>query len=119
MKQILTVITLLIFSDLISAQQFNLTAERNFYRPSDRIVKQKVDFKDPGSCGRNLTWDFSMLQSLNDEYKLDYSIPDSICMDTLCGMEHNTRYYYYQKRDTIWGIGFENSTTLRIIRNRN
>jgi hypothetical protein len=33
-------------------------------------------------------------------------------MDTLCGMEHNTRYYYSQKQDSLWAIGFENSTTL-------
>ncbi|MDO9155120.1 MAG: hypothetical protein Q7U47_15660 [Paludibacter sp.] len=92
--------------------QQSLRSERNAYRAGDRIVKQQVEFKDPGSAGKNLTWDFSMLQPINENYTLDYFIPDSTRMDTLCGMEHNTRYYYYQKRDSLWAIGFENSTTL-------
>ncbi len=99
---------LLVF--VLSAQK--LTFDRNAYRTFDRIVKQQVEFKDPGSKGKELTWDFRTLQPINEEYKLDYFIPDSTRMDTLCGMEHNTRYYYYQKRDSLWAVGFENSTTL-------
>ena len=88
-----------------------LSTDRNAYRAADQIVKQQVEFKDPGSSGRNLTWDFSMLQALNEEYKLDYFIPDSLQMNRLCGMEHNTRYYYLQQADSLWAVGFENSTT--------
>lgn len=88
-----------------------LTLDRNAYRAADQMVKQQVEFKDPGSSGRNLTWDFSMLQALNEEYKLDYFIPDSLQMNRLCGMEHNTRYYYLQQADSLWAVGFENSTT--------
>jgi hypothetical protein len=33
-------------------------------------------------------------------------------MDTLCGREHRTRYYYRLHNDSLWAIGFENSTTL-------
>lgn len=101
---------LLVF--VLSAQNQKLTSDRNAYRPADRIVKQQVEFKDPGSTGKELTWDFRTLQPINEEYKLDYFIPDSTRMDTLCGMEHNTRYYYSQKRDSLWAVGFENSTTL-------
>ena len=101
---------LLVF--VLSAQNQKLTFDRNAYRASDRIVKQQVTFKDPGSVGKELTWDFRTVQPINEEYKLDYFIPDSTRMDTLCGMEHNTRYYYYQKRDSLWAVGFENSTTL-------
>lgn len=92
--------------------QHALTVERNAYRAADQIVKQQVEFKDPGSSGKNLTWDFRMVQPINEEYTLDYFIPDSTHMDTLCGMEHRTRYYYAQKRDSLWALGFENSTTL-------
>jgi len=91
--------------------QHSLTTDRNAYRAADQIVKQQVDFKDPGSSGRALTWDFSVLQPINEEYALKYFIPDSTRMDTLCGMEHRTRYYYMQKRDSLWAIGFENATT--------
>jgi len=96
---------------LLTAQQFRLSTDRNALRPSDRIVKQQVEYKDPGSSGRKLTWDFSMLSSVNEEYNLNYFIPDSTQMDTLCGMEHHTRYYYSQKHDSVWATGFENATT--------
>ncbi|OJV39292.1 MAG: hypothetical protein BGO29_01600 [Bacteroidales bacterium 36-12] len=92
--------------------QHRLTREFNTLRPADQIVKQQVEFKDPGSSGRQLTWDFRMLQPLNEEYSLKYFIPDSTRMDTICGMEHRTRYYYSQKRDSVWAIGFENATTM-------
>jgi hypothetical protein len=97
---------------VLSAQNQKLTSDRNAYRPADRIVKQQVEYKDPGSTGKELTWDFRTLQPINEEYKLDYFIPDSTHMDTLCGMEHSTRYYYSQKRDSLWAVGFENYTTL-------
>jgi hypothetical protein len=32
-------------------------------------------------------------------------------MTNLCGMEHNTRYYFQQKTDSIIATGYENSTT--------
>lgn len=111
MREKLTLISMMLVLGL-TAQNLKLTTDRNAYRADDRIVKQQVEFKDPGSSGKNLTWDFRMLQPINQEYKLDYFTPDSTRMDTLCGMEHNTRYYYFQKRDSLWAIGFENSTTL-------
>jgi hypothetical protein len=98
---------------LVSAKAQNrLTTDRNGYRAADQLTKQQVEFKDPGSSGRNLVWDFSMLQPINEDYTLNYFIPDSIRMDTIGGQEHNTRYYYMQKRDSLWATGFENATTL-------
>lgn len=88
-----------------------LTTDCSTYRAADQIVKQQVEFKDPGSNGRGLFWDFSVLKPINEEYTLMYFIPDSTNMTQLCGMEHNTRYYYHQERDSIWTTGFENSTT--------
>ena len=52
-----------------------------------------------------------MLQPINEEYSLDYFIPDSTVMNRLCGKEHKTRYYYRQQNDSLWATGFENSTT--------
>ncbi len=111
MRNILTLITAFFVFGL-AAQRHQLTTGRNAYRSADRIVKQQVEFKDPGIPGRQLRWDFGNLQPINQEYKLDFFIPDSSQMDKLCGMEHNTRYYYNQKQDSLWATGFENSTTV-------
>jgi len=88
-----------------------LTTTRNAYRAADEIVKQQIQFKDPGSSGKGLYWDFSTVQLINEAYSLNYFIPDSILMTRLCGMEHNTRYYYRQQQDSLQATGYENSTT--------
>jgi len=92
------------------AQQ-TLTSDRNAYRAADQLVKQQVEFKDPSSSGKDLHWDFSMVQPINEDYKLDYFIPDSTQMNRFCGMEHNTRYYFRQQSDSLQAVGYENSTT--------
>lgn len=92
--------------------QNRLTQIQNGLRASDNLFKQQVEFKEPGSSGRNLIWDFRMLTMLNNNYSLKYFIPDSTQMDTICGLEHHTRYYYSQKRDSVWSTGFENTTTI-------
>jgi len=97
---------------LIQAQNSQiLTTKHNAYRAADNLVKQQVEFKDPGSSGKGLNWDFSMVKSINDEYSLKYFIPDSTDMFRLCGMEHNTRYYFRQQMDSLQAVGYENSTT--------
>lgn len=110
-------ITLSLFSIplmVISLQAQNLhklSTERNAYRAADQLVKQQVEYKDPGSSGKNLTWDFRFLQPINEEYTLNYFIPDSTNMIRLCGQEHNTRYYFRQQNDSLQAVGYENSTT--------
>ncbi len=88
-----------------------LTTVRNAYRAADQLVKQQVEFEDPGSSGKDLTWDFSTVQPINEDYSLTYFIPDSTQMTRLCGLEHNTRYYYRQQQDSLQATGYENSTT--------
>ena len=88
-----------------------LTSDLNTYRAGDQLVKQQVAYKDPGSSGRNLTWDFQALQPVDYEYGLNYFIPDSADMTLLCGREHRTRYYYRQQNDSLWATGYENATT--------
>jgi hypothetical protein len=51
------------------------------------------------------------VQPVNENYSLEYFIPDSTDMTRLCGMEHNTRYYYRQQQDSLQASGYENSTT--------
>lgn len=74
-------------------------------------IKQQVEFQDPGACGKELIWDFSMLRPINDEYTIALSIPDSNYMHRWCGTEHRTRYYYSVSGDTVWQTGYENPTT--------
>jgi hypothetical protein len=104
------IICVAIFS-MQSQTTHHLTKERNAYRAADQIVKQQVVFKDPGSCGKDLIWDFRFVQAINEDYTLNYFIPDSTKMTNICGLEHNTRYYFEQKTDSILATGFENSTT--------
>jgi hypothetical protein len=88
-----------------------LSTERNAYRSADLLVKQQVEYKDPGSSGKNMTWDYRFLQPINEEYSLNYFIPDSTNMIRLCGQEHNTRYYFRQQKDSLQAVGYENFTT--------
>ena len=88
-----------------------LQRHNNAYKPDDKIEKQQVEFKDPGSSGKQLTWDFRHLQPINPAYGLHYFIPDSSKMDVVCGREHNSRYYYRLHNDSLWALGFENNTT--------
>ncbi len=96
----------------IGAQQsLVLTTERNSYHADDIQTKQQVVFRDPGSKGKELRWDFRHLQPIEEEYTLRYFIPDSSRMHDICGLEHRTRYYYHQQNDSVWSTGYENHTT--------
>jgi len=110
-KLILSFITFFVSLGLHAQNSQTLTTGRNAYRATDQLVKQQVAFKDPGSSGKNLNWDFSTLQSINENYTLNYFIPDSTNMTRLCGQEHNTRYYFRQQHDSLQAVGYENSTT--------
>ena len=94
--------------------QSHLKLETNKYRfqTGDSIYKYQVDYKDPGSKGRKLNWDFSHVHINNDSYLIKYFLPDKKDTTLICGMEHRTRYYYRQKQDSLWSTGFENYTTL-------
>lgn len=73
----------LIFSSLLVLSLYaQLNADHNSLRSGDVIIKQQVQYKDPGKVGENLLWDFSELELINDQYELVYSdaplIGDSI-----------------------------------------
>lgn len=123
MKRILS----LLFSSLLFLPIYaQLNADHNSLRAGDIIVKQQVEFKDPGMAKPNQVWDFSQLQLINDEYELAYSeaplIGDSVYImgynefskslnkhvDLIVGTEHNTMYYFYQTLDSLLLIGHEN-----------
>lgn len=108
-----------------------ITRTYNGIRSGDELVKQQVEYKDPGREGQNVIWDFGKLQSINDEYTLSYSLPylssestyvmgkDTIKVadvnednQYIIGIEHNTMYYYQQKNNELLLLGHENPTTL-------
>jgi len=103
-----------------------ITFPYNGLRPGDEIIKQQVQYKDPGRNGANVLWDFGQLKSVNDQYMLDYTLPamegDSIYImgeerfpvkgmqpgSLIVGHEHNTMYYYRYTGNSLELIGHEN-----------
>jgi hypothetical protein len=103
-----------------------LNTLHNHYRPGDVLIKQQVEFIDPGNSGGNKVWDFSKLKTINDEYTLTYSLPplegDSVYIlgdirynkknvsdnELIVGTEHNTMYYYHLSGDSLSQMGHEN-----------
>jgi hypothetical protein len=102
-----------------------LNTLHNHFRPGDVLIKQQVEFIEPGSSGGNKVWDFSKLKTINDEYTLTYSLPplegDSVYIlgdvrydkkkvadrELIVGTEH-TMYYYHLSGDSLLQTGHEN-----------
>jgi hypothetical protein len=109
-KRFILLYLLIYFPVFINAQNI-LRSDLNLPRPGDKLVKQQVEYREPGDKGRNRIWDFRFLQPINEEYTVSYFLPDAEDVDLLGGLEHNTRYYYRQKEDSLWAVGYENTTT--------
>ncbi|MDR2146611.1 MAG: T9SS C-terminal target domain-containing protein [Tannerella sp.] len=126
MKPITTITALALCATALQAQQTNTRVPQ----AGDEIVIQQVEYKDPGRSGENVIWDFSRLQSVNDEYTVTYSAPaltgDSVYImgadtlrkgtvnpgDLIIGTEHYTNYYYRLTGNRLQLLGHENATTL-------
>jgi hypothetical protein len=109
MKLIFTLFFWLIGISSLYAQH-SLQSKYNMYRSGDEIIKQQVEYKDPGRSGENVLWDFSKLTSLDDGYTLSYIGDDFV----IAGIEHSTMYYYKLSNDSLLLLGYENPTTLMI-----
>lgn len=112
-----------------------LSKQHNHLRPGDVLIKQQVEFKDPGKAGNNLLWNFSSVKTVNDEYTLSYSLPplegDSVYImadkrirkdrvgegELVVGTEHNTVYFYQLMNDSLLLLGHENPS-VRLIYNQ-
>ena len=114
---IIRFICILIFlsqTDFIQAQTNHFTELikiTNLPRAGDSLVKQQVDFIDPGVAGTNITWDFRRVNPVNEYYNIRYltTTPDS---SRMAGIEHGTIYSYVVKGDSLLHTGYENSTTI-------
>lgn len=87
--------------------QFSLESSSALPRANDTIVKQCVEYRDPGRSGPNVLWNFSELELLNDAYTLSYGQTG----DSLTGTEHQTTYYYGLNGDSLFFHGYEKNTT--------
>ncbi len=91
--------------------QHNITRQRNQFRSGDKIIKQQVEYIDPGRSGKRIVWDFSSLNPYNENYGLTYYSKTEGDTAHFVGIEHDTRYDYTYSRDTLWLTGYENRTT--------
>ena len=88
--------------------QFSLESSSTLPRANDTIVKQCVEYRDPGRSGANVLWDFSELELLDDAYTISYGqIGDSLTgieqehlsdVCPCCGKPAKTMVY--------WGIAY-------------
>ena len=106
LKTLILILGLLAPLGTISAQH-SLQKETNAPRAGDILLKQQVEYKDPGRSGENVLWDFSQLGNQNEEYELAYDTVGSI----LVGAEHQTVYHYKFEGDSLLLSGYENATT--------
>ena len=113
MKKILFILSVFrfMFISVCPEAPMKLRIDKNVYQKGDSLYKYQIEFKDPGSVGKELEWDFTHIQIINDHYLIKYFWLDTVDTTKLCGMEHRTRYYYRQQSDSLWATGFENHTT--------
>ena len=109
-----TLLILYLFSLLLASlpafSQPVLRKECNMFRGEDVIIKQQVKYKHPGRAGADVLWDFSKQEAINDKYKLSYVQSKSDSIITSC--EHRTLYRYLLRNDSLFSLGYENTTTL-------
>lgn len=91
------------------SQQLRLNTH---YPGNDTIVKQQVIYKNPGSSGKDVTWDFGMLQPIS-EAETHYILSPSDSGRYTCH-EHATRTYFILHGNSIFCSGYENAK-LKII----
>jgi len=126
MKTLMTLITGLCILP-VSGQ---ITMNNHAPRAGEEIIKQQVEYKDPGRSGENVVWNFKELKNINPEYKIKYFTPrvynDSLYImgkdsfpvsqvnkeDLLVALEHNTMYHYRFADNKLLLLGHESPTTI-------
>ena len=112
MKNLCLLLFLFLFGaqSLFSQKHAVLHKYRNMPYAGDSIIKQQMEYVNPGAAGKQVTWNFSSTSPVNDAYDLYYKADpkDSIQVE---GIEHNTIYRYRMQRDSLLHTGYENVTT--------
>lgn len=123
-KNNMLLIFLLCCTTGVQVQAF-IKKQLNQPRPGDCIIKQRVEYKDPGRGGKDVVWDFGQLNVLDECYPVWYGAPsfrqvyNSVVLgDTfsikeespfLLGREHNTKYVYQVFDSALVLHGYENN----------
>lgn len=128
MKNVGVTLFLSIWLTLPGYSQLNST--HNHLRSGDVLIKQQIEYVDPGQAGTNRIWDFSKIKTVNPSYTLSYNQPplegDSVYIlgnqrfkkrevssdELIVGTEHNTMYYYHFRGDTLLQTGHENPSVV-------
>jgi hypothetical protein len=97
--------------NVFSQGRFKLEKSKYIYLDGDNVYKYQAGYKEPGPAGKGLQWDFADVEASENQYTINYFWPLENDTSQICGMEHDTRYYYLQQNDSIWSTGFENYTT--------
>ena len=117
MKKIALSILLLITPLCWIFPQHRLESHLNMFRQGDEIIKQQVEYKDPGRSGENVLWDFSRQVLVNEAYRVNYfETPRGASGEEapvfISGREHRTSYNYSLENDSLLAWGFRNASTL-------
>lgn len=110
-KTYLLVIVLLLSIAAYGQGRHILQFNSHSYVVGDSLLKQQVDYIEPGAKGIGIVWNFQNIKPINESYLLTYSRNTNADTATLCAREHRTRYYYHQCYDSLSLTGFENATT--------
>lgn len=106
MRRNLLFVTLFFYT--IAPSQNILKANLNGYRAGDIIIKQQMEYVSPGMGGKNTIWDFSKLGIVDNDYLLFYYQENDTSTTQIVGWEHQTRYSYDQRNDTLFMLAYRN-----------
>lgn len=110
MKTFLFLLIYLSGSCYLMYAQGKLDTEANMFRANDTIVKQQVEYKNPGKMGENVFWNFGKLKPVDEKYTIVYAEVSDTTTE-ISGTEHRTRYFYELQNDSLLLLGYENPTT--------
>lgn len=114
----------------VTNNPYQINQRDNAPHIGDNLIKKQVEYIDPGKGGENVTWNFSQLTVVNDQYEVSYTVPllyeglyrlgSNISIDPkqvsanslITCTEHNTMYFSEIKNNQLQAIGHENPTTV-------
>lgn len=107
-KKRAALLLLLLVSTGFCYSQYTLQKDYIHIRANDTVVKQEVNYKDPGRSGTNVFWNYSNLQPVKFPYCVCYGGNDTVVFVK----EHLTEYKYRLNRgDSLMLTGYRNRTT--------
>lgn len=107
-KKRVALLLLLLVSTSLCYSQYTLQKDYIHIRANDTVVKQEVNYKDPGRSGTNVFWNYSNLQPVKFPYCVCYGGNDTVVFVK----EHLTEYKYRLNcGDSLMLEGYRNRTT--------